>query len=86
MFEPLASTQLSVLPSVGILTLDHLTSSGVAAAGSVGEIMPSRLSSKASAETKTKLFVFAIWQILALLESESQFIYLTPQKILKGNE
>ena len=34
--EPSASTQLPASPSVGILTLDHLTSSGEAMAGLVG--------------------------------------------------
>jgi len=46
MFEPPASAQLPASPSMGILTLDHLTSSRVAAAGLVGGIEMSRLKKK----------------------------------------
>jgi len=67
--EPLASTQLPALPSVGILTLDHLTSSGAATAGVRGEIEPSRHSSK---NNLTVNLIVAIWRILFLLYGESQ--------------
>jgi len=59
-----ASTQSLSLPSVGILVLDHFTSSGLATAGLVGVITPSRLSSRISPTTN---FMFAIWRILTWL-------------------
>ena len=76
-FEPLASTQLPAWPSAGISALDHLTSSGVAAAGLEVEIVLNGISSKVSAKAATAIFavvtglilalIVNIWQILTLL-------------------
>ena len=66
MFEPLASTQLPASPSAGILTLDHLTSSGVAAIA-LEESVPGRLSSIVSARVVEMICNFAKWRSLSPL-------------------
>ncbi|MFC1860345.1 hypothetical protein ACFLYC_02085 [Chloroflexota bacterium] len=69
MSEPSASTQLPVLPSVGMLTLDYLASSGSAATGVGEEIETSRLNSRNS---PTASFIFVIWRILVWPYGKSQ--------------
>ena len=63
--EPLASTQSPTAPSVGILVLDHLASSGLAVADFGVEIIPNKLSNRVNVKAATISHIFAIWRSLS---------------------